>query len=409
MLKSILIINQPLGNRGDEAAHRAFVRSLNNAFPQAHIDIVWIGAPQKYVDEFIVDHPNNNYINLGVPHDYFAKGFGEGAMRCGCSLKVIATIHPILHKLKSYYLSADLVLCAPGGICMGGFQDWVHLFFLEMAKTYHRPLGYYSRSFGPFPTKTWQNKQFKKKSIELLHYFCKLSIRDKKTMALADEMHIPYIPSIDAAFLERPSVASSIMKQKDNYIVFVPNKLTWHYAYRHYAQEIIDDFYLSILSQLLAQYPNHRVIMLPQTSSTFGNKNSDYYYFVHLRNRSQHSRQIEIIPDTCGSDEQQTIIHGASLVVGARYHSIVFAINNARPFIALNYEHKIEGLLDILELKKYKVDITNIFSSKRDMSKALKQFADLLTQPIDYDTEEKYQKAHMMANSGFQLFFNSMF
>lgn len=408
MLKSILIVNQPLGNRGDEAAHRAFVRSINNAFPQVHIDIVWIGAPQKYVDEFIVDHPNNHYINLGIHRDYFAKGFGESAMRCGGNLKLIASIHPILRKLKSYYLAADLVLCAPGGICMGGFQDWVHLFFLEMAKTYHKPLGYFSRSFGPFPTKTWQNKQFKKISLELLHYFYNLSIRDKKTMALADKMRIPYIPSIDAAFLERPSAISFTVKREDRYIVFVPNKLTWHYAYKNYTQEIIDDFYLSILTQLFAQYPNHKVIMLPQTSSTPGNKNSDYYYFVHLCNQCQFARQIEILPDTCGSDEQQAIIKGASLVVGARYHSIVFAINNARPFIALNYEHKIEGLLDILELQKYKVDITDIFSSKRDISKALKQFSDLLIQPLDYDTEEKYQQAYTIASCGFQLFFNSM-
>lgn len=404
MLNSILIVNQPLGNRGDEAAHRALVRNLNKALPNAHINCIWIGATQSYVNEFIVCHTNNKYINLGIPHDYFAKGFGKIGMQLGCNLKLIANIHPILCTLKSYYLSADLVLCAPGGICMGGFQDWIHLFFLEMAKIYHKPLAYYSRSFGPFPTKTWLNKQFKKKSIDLLNYFCSISVRDQKTMALADSMHIPYIPSIDAAFLEQPAIVPPIVLKEQEYIVFVPNKLTWHYAYKQYSQQVIDDFNLAIIARLFEQYPNHKMVMLPQTSSIPTDKNSDYYYFIHLSEQSKYSQQIEVLLDTYGSDTQQAIIQRASLVVGARYHSIVFAINNACPFIALNYEHKIEGLLRILNLNKHEVNITDIFASKEHTSDALKQFDRLLTQPIDYNPKEKSQEAHAIAANGFLSF-----
>lgn len=52
------------------------------------------------------------------------------------------------------YKESDVVLCAPGGICMGGFQNWWHLFMLQLAKYIGKPLVYYGRSFGPFPVVT---------------------------------------------------------------------------------------------------------------------------------------------------------------------------------------------------------------------------------------------------------------
>lgn len=65
---------------------------------------------------------------------------------------------------RTYFASlqkADLIICAPGGICMGGFQDWNHLFYLQLAKYARKPLAYYGRSFGPFPITTKSNRDFK--------------------------------------------------------------------------------------------------------------------------------------------------------------------------------------------------------------------------------------------------------
>ena len=47
----------------------------------------------------------------------------------------------------------------------------------------------------------------------------------------------------------------------------------------------------------------------------------------------------------------------SDFLIGARYHSIVFAINNNIPFVALSYEHKIAGLLKQLNKESQSVDI----------------------------------------------------
>lgn len=403
MLRNILVINQPLGNRGDESAHRALMRNLNRAFSDTKITVLFMAYKQEAIEEFEVVHPNNIYVNLTLPHNYMSVLVAKTAMRKGV-ISTAVKLHPVLRKLKPYYQNADLVICAPGGICMGGFQDWMHLFYLEMAKIYHKPLAYYSRSFGPFPTQTSQNRYFKKKSMEMLRYFTFLSIRDKKTMALADELHVPYVPSIDTAFLEQPHVdlPQSLQDVPTPYIVFVPNKLTWHYAYKQCDQSQIDAFYLMIVSRLQTKFPTHKIVMLPQTSTIY--EKGDYYYFLHLRDMCEHIQNIEVVPDIYGSDIQQTIIQSASLVIGARYHSIVFAINNARPFIALNYEHKIAGLLEILGLSEYKVNITDVFDSQQDMLRAIRQIDALLEISQQQNLQSAQQNAREVAQHCFNIF-----
>lgn len=70
-------------------------------------------------------------------------------------------LHPMIFNIMKLYKESDVVLCAPGGICMGGFQNWWHLFMLQLAKYIGKPLVYYGRSFGPFPVVTRSNRQFK--------------------------------------------------------------------------------------------------------------------------------------------------------------------------------------------------------------------------------------------------------
>ncbi len=355
-LNNILIINQPLGNRGDESAHRALVRSLNKAFPQTKITVLNYMDYRNAEQEFVVKHPNNEYVRFLFSKNWFALYFCVFITKFGI-INTGIRLHPILRKLLPYYKKADLILCAPGGICMGGFQNWRHLFLLQVAKVLHKPLAYYSRSFGPFPTVTWQNRRFKKLALDMLHYFDFLSIRDAESMHLADKLEIKYIPAVDTAFLEQPCVEIPVEIQNklaDKYIVFVPNQLTWHYAYEKYSQDVIDFFYRRLMQELRVLYPEYQILLLPQLCS-LGDK-GDYNYFRSLL-KGYNDDNAFIVPDIYSSDIQQTIIRKAKLVVGARYHSIVFAINNEVPFLALNYEHKIAGLLEELGLSKYKVDI----------------------------------------------------
>ena len=264
---------------------------------------------------------------------------------------------------------------------MGGFQDWNHLYMLKWAKHCHKPLAYFGRSFGPFPTETVLNRQFKDVSYEMLHYFSFLSIRDKVTEKLADSIGVSYVSTVDTAFLDSPKVEIpyELKMQLSNkpYMVFVPNYLLWHPAYKgKFTEEELVDFYCSMVQEVWTNNPKQNVVMLPQTFRN-GNMIDDIHLFRMIAEKLNDPRII-VIPDCYGSDIQQQIIRNAKYVIGARYHSIVFAINQNVPFIALSYEHKISGLLAALGKEDSMIDFTSAMLSKEKQQHCLSGIREML-------------------------------
>lgn len=397
-----LIVNQPLNNRGDESAHKALIRSILQYLPNASILVLFIEQNQDSINQFNIHDSRVTYINIQSVSGW------RRILLFGIKYKILflSKIHPTVRKLASLYTHSNIVLCAPGGICMGGFQNWWHISLLSLAKSMKKPIAYYGRSIGPFPTSTPQNREFKRISLELLRYFPFLSLRDNKSMKLANSLNVKYEQTVDSAFLETPNVdvPQSILKLIDGkpYLVFVPNLLIWHFAYKN--KIVLDDvlkFYKDILDRIILKYPEHNIVMLPQTFNYGSYRGDDINFFRDLKKYTQNEKLI-IISDTYSSDIQQTIISKADCMIGARYHSVVFAINQAIPFVALSYEHKISGLLETLNKQDSMVDMTAAFDSEENMQNVLDQFGKTLNM-VHKDINAQ-QKAKRIARDCFDKF-----
>lgn len=387
---NLLVVNQPLGNRGDESAHKALIKSLNAKLPDAKIKILFINGNSDSINQFKVENANNEYIN-------FPNTLGAWkTLRFATAHKIFTLwkLHPTTNRILKIIRSSDIVICAPGGICMGGFQNWNHVSILHMAKYLHKKIAYYGRSFGPFPTITCDNKLFKKRSYELLHYFSFLSIRDAETEKLANEINLSYISTIDTAFLDLPNtgIDNQIAKQiGDNYTVFVPNSLLWHFKFRNIDEDAIFSFYMKVVELIKKHSPTDRIVLLPQT---FNSKIGELELFNRI---SQNTSNVVVMSDQLSSDTQQTIISKAHTVIGARYHSVVFAINQNVPFIALSYEHKIAGLLQRLNKSNCMVNIEDIFDSPEKINGCINSI-DSIYSSISNDSEAQ-NNAKTIANN----------
>ena len=402
---NILYVNQPLNNRGDESAHRALIRRLLSSFPNFHVKQINVGVKRAAVEEFNVHLPNMEYEILHPGKGY--KKIMIAAFRY--HIPWIINLHPTLRALAKRINDSDMVLCSPGGLSMGGFHNWYHVCLLKMAKYYHKPIAYFGRSIGPFVGDSPDEKLFNRWSYELLHYFGFLSLRDSISLKIAQDDGLDNaILTTDSAFLDSPHVPIpneiKVLIEDKKYMVFVPNQLTWHYKYKSVNQNLINDFYFGIMDYILENDPSIHIIMLPQTYSSRVN---DANYFKSLSERYKTTNRVHPIDEIYGSDLQQTIISNAEYVIGSRYHSIVFAINNDRPFVSLSYEHKMSGLLQILDASNYMVDITDIFSSQKEIEKALtmvKEKIDVIRkEPLRHDI---YKRAKTIAEKGFERFMN---
>lgn len=401
----ILLINQPLNNRGDESAHKALVRRLVKEYPDSEINILFEkSANSDSIRQFSIEAPNVHYIHFSPTINKGFKKISEFGLKH--NLHLLWFLHPGIKEWLKYFKNTDFVICAPGGINMGGFQSWYHLFNLYCAKLYNKPIAYYGRSIGPFPTKTAANRTFKKISIELLKYFKYISLRDKKSEQEADNLGISYTPVVDSAFLDSPHVEipkEILQKIGDNpFFVFVPNLLIWHFAYKGMAtKEDVIQFYVSLLNTVFEKYPNCKAVMLPQTFNYKSYLGDDAPFMRDIA-KNFNDNKVTVIDDIYSSDIQQAIISKSFFLIGARYHSVVFAINNQIPFIALNYEHKIEGLLKILDLKSNMIDITRIFENKKNQENVIRNVISLL--PLKPLNEHYTKLAKTIAENGFYNF-----
>lgn len=375
---NILIINQPPFNRGDESAHKGLLRTLLKRLPEARIRVLtkltWIES----VRQFSVHDKRIEYIYDPEPSMLYGKFYALGMIY---GITSSWNYNPTFRKYKKIYDWADIVVCAPGGICMGGFQDWDHLFHLKLAKWRKKTLVYYGRSFGPFPQVTELNRKFRSISIEMLKYFKFLSIRDQKTELLAREMGFEYIKTVDSAFLDDPNVdipyeiRVSIANKK--YMVFVPNYLRWHFNYKNVSHETIINFYCKVIAEVWRNNPDMNILMLPQTFCEDRYEFDDISMFREVADKIGDDRII-IISNSYSSDVQQMLIRNAHYVIGGRYHSIVFAINQDTPCIALSYEHKISGLLDTLEKQEWCVNFENVFDSIDTQEQCIAQISNII-------------------------------
>ena len=404
-MMKILIVNQPLNNRGDESAHKALVRALCKAKPNCEIEVLYPNFHNEVIKPFIVEGKNVHYISYNCRYKFFKVQLW--GLYCNL-LRILWMIHPNIRFIIKKYREADLIIGAPGGISMGGFQNWDHLFFLQLAKFLNKKIVYYGRSFGPFPVETWRQRVYKKQSYDILKYFAFLAIRDKITEKIADEIGLKYVSTVDTAFLgsETFDIPSEIKAQiHGDYVVFVPNLLIWHYNYKdRITKENVKLFFMRLMSSVLNKYPEYQILMLPQTYGYEEAFRNDVNFFREIQNEMNDDR-IVVINDTFDSDIQQSIIRSSKFVVGARYHSIVFAINNSVPFISLSYEHKMSGMLATLGNTNSMIDITHAMDNLKSIEDNCRFFEEKLD-VLPSNINETRIKAKQIAEKCFEKFYN---
>ncbi len=392
-MKTILLIDQPVNNRGDEAAHKSLLRKISKDYPEYKIICLLRSINPNTIVQMCVDNENIEYVNL--PNE---KGFRQiREFLCSKKLESIGSFFHFNRQLDSYIKKSDLVLVSPGGMNLGGFKTWNHLYIVRRCKALHKPVIYYSRSIGPFNYETNKDALFSELSIEFLQNVDFLSIRDSKSCSIAAENHIKHMVSIDTAFLDNPvaNIPKSLKLPADGkFVVFVPNELKWHPNFRTIDKGILEEKYHLIINYI-CENTDYDIVMLPQLYNVL---NRDFSYFSYLRVNSKYVNRIIVVEDVVSSDIQQKIISMATAVIGARYHSVVFAINNVIPFVSLSYEHKMNGLLEQLGLSAHSIP----FATKEDIAKFnIKDVAKVLALKDKIQIESAKLKAHEIAVNTF--------
>lgn len=362
---NILIINQHTSNHGDEAAGKALIRGLKSLGLGNNIDILYNVDNLLDIEKFKIDQKNQEY------HSKKASFIDK--------ILVILTFIIPFSIIKKFYCFGyftkheynlinryNKIINGPGGVNIGPYRDWKYIWRLYISLKLKKDVAIYSISFGPIP-KTYL---FNKISKYILTNVKFLSLRDNKSQQYAEELKIDYIKSIDTAFLNNqpptniPEELS--IKNDDDYVIVVPNELNkWHPNFKNLDDKDLDEVYVKIINYFIEK--DLKVVLLPQL---YGAQN-DSEYFVKLKKMVLDEESVIVVGDKYTSDVQQKIIANAKFLVGARYHTVIFSVNNKRPFLSLAYEHKMTNTLEILHLENNNILIKDIIDKKIDIVSVL--------------------------------------
>ena len=62
-MKNILVVNQPLNNRGDESAHKALMRKILSEMPDVKLTVLFLLENQNSIEQFSVHDDRVHYVN----------------------------------------------------------------------------------------------------------------------------------------------------------------------------------------------------------------------------------------------------------------------------------------------------------------------------------------------------------
>lgn len=356
-------------NKGDAALTSVLISDLRRKFPAAVITILRLESIQK------------NGMFEGVPEQpsfmYFALNRHKNSV-----LKLLYTIYmmgatllwaawyrlfnkqlylpPHLRQTAELYKQADLIVPVGGGYIRSrkGLLNRMNipllLHPLLIGMLLQKPTVLYAQSVGPF-----QNKFEKFLVAFVLKRMTLILLREDKSVALLALLGVTknVKRAVDSGFLLSGAKKINIRKEykisKKRLIIGVTVRswLTGD-AQKQYETDVA-----KALDKLIETKSAH-VIFIPQVTATKGD--DDRIVSRRVQKSMQHKKHITVVNEVPNHHEIKSIYDNLDLLLGTRFHSVIFSLTSFVPVVAIEYEHKTSGIMHDLRLDKWVIKIEDV-------------------------------------------------
>jgi len=378
---NILITNlYSAANRGDAAIVNGMTIALRKYFPEADFTIL-----SKFPDVCMDITKIKTYKPLIVKLNI--SGYFNLFYYLLWSKLYINNIKlPTLGKWRRIknYLDADLVLSVGGGYINDNFPvamiRW--LFDFYFSKLLGKKVIIYSNSIGPF-NKTWLRPfvRYVFSKIDLI------TLRDPQSLESLNSIGIDISsPSIfvtaDAAWSMEPLsrraglelLNREVPEINENILKISISARKWKFysgdnikSYENYTQ------ILGKISDYIIDKYNADMFFISTCTSLGGYSNDDRKVGMDISRHMKEPGRLKIIIGEYTPQELSSIYANIDLHIGTRMHSNILAMLSGTPVLAIQYEPKTKGMMDLFELGEYIVDIEtmNLQSMSIKVDKAI--------------------------------------
>lgn len=352
---------------GDAALLSVLLEQLSTAFPHAEIQVSTLDDPAK--------HPYfEGYRNLGSSRRYGASEEVTKYRRAirKLSVAIIGSYWPtnrkiqplidwllpteIRRELRALH-NADLVVAVGGGYLMGKANLSGDLAIINALM----PLRYANRiektvfcgpqSYGPFGTR--RQNEAARRTLSKAHL---LLAREANSAKILKEIGVSpdsVTQTIDSAFafkVGNPAGWRTRLNLTADQTLVGMTARQWKAVPA--AQEAQEVALAQLIDHIQAE-ADRSVILIPMVVSPLAGEDDRE---THRRIASHCSgRQPIVIEEQLGHHEAKDLTAALDLMVGMRFHSVIFSLTNLVPSIAIEYHHKASGIMADLKLDSWVV------------------------------------------------------
>ncbi|HEU5187628.1 MAG TPA: polysaccharide pyruvyl transferase family protein, partial [Candidatus Saccharimonadales bacterium] len=260
------------------------------------------------------------------------------------------------------YQEADLVVPVGGGYIrsreglMHRFNVPLLLHPLLFGFLLGKPTVLYAQSVGPF-----QNKFEELLVAFVLKRMTRIMLREDTSVALLAKLGITrtVVRAIDSGFLLGSNQKIDIRKKYS----IPPNALLVGVTVRAWLKGEAQTRYEQAVAQALddvIEKNNAHVIFIPQVTATKGD--DDRVVSRRVRGLMQHTKATTLINDTPDHHRIKSLYDSLDLLLGTRFHSVIFSLTSHVPVLAIEYEHKTSGIMRDLGLEQWVIKIEDVDS-----------------------------------------------
>lgn len=367
-------------NKGDAALTSVLISDLKQKFPHAKITILKLesivkdgqfeGAREKPSFMYYVA---NTYKNPLLKLAY-ALYMISATLLWAAWLKATgwhAYLPTHLQEVAQTYEQADLIVPVGGGYIrsrkglMERFNIPLLLHPLLFGYLLGKPTVLYSQSMGPFQNKVEKMMvSFVLKRMTLILLREDISVKLLLGIGVVDNV----IRAIDSGFLLKGSEKINVREKHG----IRADKLLIGVTVRSWlsgdAQAAYEKAVANALDALI-ESANAHVIFIPQVTATKGD--DDRIVSKRVYNLMHHKESVSMANDKPDHHRIKAMYDDLDILLGTRFHSVIFSLTSHVPVLAIEYEHKTSGIMRDLKLEDWVIKIEE--ASTQNLTKKLQE------------------------------------
>jgi len=402
-------------NKGDAALASVLLRDIERQYPGAEVTLLtfekfsqptYEGARQ--LNSFMY-HALTRYSNKAVKLLYAAY-VSAATLLWAVGRRTLGIDMPLprhLRQIAREYASADMVITVGGGYIRSGRSvvQSINLFLqlhpLVFGRILKKPTVIYTQSIGPFyrGIERWAVAAVLKRMDLVI-------LREDFSRQLLEKLGVTgnVVRSVDSGFLLETDKTYGLRKQlgvgkKDILVGVTVRKWLSGAGQQQYETAIAHT-----IDYMIETY-KATVVFIPQVTATF-HHDDDREASRDVHRHLRHKEQAHIITDDIDHYDIKAMYNELDLIIGTRFHSVIFSLTSRVPALAIEYEHKTSGIMHDLGLDEWVMKIEDV-TPERMQAKIDELFASHHTYTAHLESElpayiEKAKEAIVLTDGAYR-------